>query len=99
MNDNIKSRFYVQKVDPFTYEEFEETRTKLISDVRSLVTEEDKKFLISFESGQPEWDGYKFEYFKDYPSVKWKLLNLQKLAKQNPQKLREQVEKLTALLK
>lgn len=84
---------------PFTYEEFEETRTKLISDVRSLVTEEDKKFLISFESGQPEWDGYKFEYFKDYPSVKWKLLNLQKLAKQNPQKLREQVEKLTALLK
>lgn len=84
---------------PFTYKEFEETRTKLISDVRSLVTEEDKKFLISFESGQPEWDGYKFEYFKDYPSVKWKLLNLQKLAKQNPQKLREQVEKLTALLK
>ena len=84
---------------PFTYNEFEETRTKLISDVRSLVTEEDKKFLISFESGQPEWDGYKFEYFKDYPSVKWKLLNLQKLAKQNPQKLWEQVEKLTALLK
>ena len=78
----------------FTYEEFEETRVKLINDVKSLMTEADKKFLITFESGQPEWDGYEFEYFKDYPSVQWKLLNLKKLAKQNPQKLQEEVERL-----
>ena len=84
---------------PFTYEEFEETRAKLINDVRSLMTDADKKFLISFESGQPEWDGYEFEYFKDYPSVQWKLLNLRKLAKQNPQKLREEVDKLCIYLK
>ena len=83
---------------PFTYEEFEETRAKLINDVRSLMTDADKKFLISFESGQPEWDGYEFEYFKDYPSVQWKLLNLKKLAKQNPQKLRLEAEKLRNVL-
>ena len=82
---------------PFTYEEFEEVRTNLINDVRSLVTEADKKFLISFESGQPEWDGYEFEYFKDYPSVQWKLLNLKKLAKQNPQKLQEEVASLESI--
>lgn len=79
---------------PFTYEEFEETRAKLISDVKSLMTDADKKFLISFESGQPEWDGYVFEYFKDYPSVQWKMLNIRKLASQNSQKLQEEVEKL-----
>ena len=79
---------------PFTYEEFENTRAKLISEVKSLMTEADKKFLFSFESGQPEWDGYEFEYFKDYPSVQWKLLNLKKLAKQNPQKLQEGAERL-----
>jgi predicted nucleotidyltransferase component of viral defense system len=82
---------------PFTYEEFEDTRTKLINDVKSLMTDADKKFLISFESGQPEWNGYEFEYFKDYPSVQWKLLNLKKLAKQNSQKLREEAKKLYAL--
>ena len=82
---------------PFTYEEFEDTRTKLINDVKSLMTDADKKFLISFESGQPEWNGYEFEYFKDYPSVQWKLLNLKKLAKQNPQKLREEAKKLYTL--
>ena len=84
---------------PFTYEEFEETRAKLINDVKLLMTESDKKFLISFESGQPEWEGYEFEYFKDYPSVQWKLLNLKKLAKQNPQKLQEEVEKLSDVLR
>ena len=81
----------------FAYEEFEDTRTKLINDVKSLMTDADKKFLISFESGQPEWNGYEFEYFKDYPSVQWKLLNLKKLAKQNSQKLREEAKKLYAL--
>lgn len=78
----------------FTYDEFEESRSKLVDDVKALMTEADRKFLISFELGQPEWDGYEFEYFKNYPSVQWKLLNLQRLAKQNPQKLTEEVEKL-----
>lgn len=79
---------------PFTYEEFEETRTKLIASVKSIMSEEDKTFLISFELGHPKWDGYEFEYFKEYPSVKWKLLNLKKLAKQNPKKLQDEADKL-----
>ena len=61
------------------------------------MTESDRNFLVSFESGHPQWEGYEFEYFKDYPSVQWKLLNLQKLAKQNPQKLNEEVTKLKSI--
>lgn len=30
------------------------------------------------------------EYFKDYPSVQWKLLNLCNLAQKNPTKLQEE---------
>ena len=82
----------------FTYDEFEETRSKLVYDVKDLLTQSDKKFLISFESGHPEWDGYEFEYFKNYPSVKWKLVNLHKLAKQNPQKMIEETERLRRVL-
>ena len=83
---------------PFTYEEFEETRAKLIANVNNLLTDADRRFLVSFEYGEPEWDNYEFAYFKDYPSVKWKLLNLQKLADQNPEKLRTEAEKLKDLL-
>ena len=82
---------------PFTYEEFEFTRSKLIADVNQLMTEGDKRFLISFESGTPQWDGYEFDYFKGYPSVKWKQLNLEKLAKKNHKKLQEEASKLEVL--
>ena len=93
------NQFYGMTDIPFTYEEFEETRATLITDVRSLMTDADKKFLISFEQGNPDWEGYEFAYFKDYPSVKWKLLNLAKLAKQNPLKLDEETAKLKNVLK
>lgn len=81
----------------FTYEEFEATRTQLVENVKALMTQVDREFLVSFESGQPQWDGYEFEYFKNYPSVQWKFLNLQKLAKQNPQKLNEEADKLRCI--
>ena len=79
---------------PFTYDEFEQTRAKLIADVQNLMTDADKKFLLSFEAAEPQWDGYEFEYFRNYPSVQWKLLNLVKLKKQNPTKLYAEVERL-----
>lgn len=79
---------------PFSYEEFEQTRNQLIADVRNLMTDADKNFLLSFEAGEPMWNGYEFEYFQNYPSVQWKLLNLSKLKKQNPTKLQAEVEKL-----
>ena len=79
---------------PFTYDEFEQTRAKLITEVSNLMTEAEKSFLLSFEAAEPQWERYEFEYFRHYPSVQWKLLNLAKLKKQNPAKLYAEVEKL-----
>ena len=39
---------------PFTYEEFEQTRSKLIEDVNTLMTDDDKRFRVSFEKGLAE---------------------------------------------
>ena len=79
---------------PFSYEDFEQTRAKLITDVRLLMTDSDKQFLLSFEAGEPQWEGYEFECFKNYPSVQWKLLNLTKLKKSNPTKLQSEADRL-----
>ncbi len=97
-HDAMENQFVGMTDVPFTYDEFEETRAKLINDIKQVLTENDKRFLIGFESGHPEWNGYVFEYFKDYPSVKWKLFNLKKLARQNPQKLNAEVDKLRNIL-
>ena len=94
----LANQFVGMTETPFTYEEFEETRNRLIANVNSLMTDADRRFLVSFEYGKPEWDNYEFTHFKDYPSVKWKLLNLQKLAEQNPAKMKVEAEKLKDLL-
>jgi len=96
-HDALANQFEGMTDIPFTYEEFEQTREKLIKDVNALVTPEDKAFLLSFEGVEPDWDNFEFSYFKDYPSVKWKQMNLQKLKSQNPQKLMIEVEKLKSI--
>ena len=96
-HDALANQFDGMTDVPFTYEEFEQTRTQLIQDVFALMTAADKSFLVSFEQGEPDWDNFDFSYFKDYPSVQWKLLNLQHLKKQNPIKLTAEASKLLSV--
>jgi hypothetical protein len=62
--------------------------------VNNNLTDNDKRFLISFEEGVPEWKVSDYSKFKDYPSVQWKLLNINKLKEINPQKHKQGIEGL-----
>lgn len=95
--DAMKNQFVGMTDTPFSYEEFEETRAKLIKDVNELMSEDDKKFLVSFEKAEPDWSAFNYPYFEKYPSVQWKLLNLKKLKDTNPDKLYSEVSKLEKL--
>lgn len=79
------------------YAEKVEVLLRLLQDVCALMTPADKSFLVSFEQGQPDWDSFDFGYFQEYPSIQWKLLNLQKLKRQNPVKLTTESAKLQAI--
>lgn len=67
----------------FTYQDYENTRIQLIDSIHKLITASDKQFLLSIEKGIPDWESYDFS---DFPAVKWKLQNTQKLKNQNPTK-------------
>jgi hypothetical protein len=77
---------------PFSYEEYEKTRIILIDYVNENLNDRDKAFLISFEEGVPEWEKSDYATFKDYPSIQWKLLNINKLKATNPNKHQSRVE-------
>jgi len=79
---------------PFTYENYESARKHLITFINSILSEEDKMFLISFEEGDPQWKKSAYSDFVDFPSVQWKLLNVNKLKTQNPTKHRQEVDRL-----
>lgn len=81
----------------FSYDDFTKTREKLIHDINVVLSPTDKQFLIDFEKGRPNWTASRYAEFENYPSVKWKLLNLSKLKKSNPSKLEDNVEKLKSI--
>ena len=83
----------------FTYEDLEATREKLIETVNSSLSEMDCSFLLSFKQGDPNWDMFSVAGLKDMPAVQWKLHNLKKLMKSNPEKHNELIHKLESLLK
>ncbi len=84
---------------PFTYEDYESARQQLIEFVNALLSEEDKTILVGFEEGKPQWEKSEYSDFKDFPSVQWKLLNVNKLKTQNPTKHSKEVERLKSYLK
>lgn len=67
---------------PFTYENFEQTRVRLIQDIKTALTRSDKAFLLSLNKLEPEWHNHPFA---EFPAVRWKLLNLEKFRRDKPQ--------------
>lgn len=79
----------------FGYEEYENTKKLLIKTIHESLTKEDKEFLLAFTKGEPDWT--KVDY-SNFPAIKWKLLNINKLKDGNPQKYEKQVESLEQIL-
>ncbi len=90
----MANQFDGMSEEPFTYEDFETTRSLLIQTIHENLTDSDKEFLLRFENATPDWSLYDF---KDYPAVRWKLQNLQKLKETNPDKHSEQLKKLKSI--
>jgi len=82
----------------FNYDDYEHTRQQLIEIINKSLTQEDKELIISFEKGNPDWDLFPYEVIKKLPAVQWKLINIQKLKKENPQKHKHLLNALQKVL-
>ena len=83
----------------FSYEDYEATRALLIRTIGERLTDEDKRFFLSFESGEPEWEQFPMPVLKDLPAIQWKLININNLKKGNLIKHDQMIEKLKGVLK
>jgi hypothetical protein len=96
--ETLENHFLGMTDEPWTYEQYEETRLTLIRAISAGLDEADRQFLISFKEGAPEWTTYGFTEFEGFPAVRWKLENIRKLKKVNPSKHRDQLDALKAIL-
>ena len=82
----------------FSYEDYKQARSQLVEMVQDSLTMDDKKFLISFEEGLPDWSLCSAGDLSKYPSVQWKLLNIRNLKEHNIQKHEQGIKKLKDFL-
>ena len=74
------------------------TRLKLVADLQSRLDDKAKQFLLTLQDGMPDFLAINRPQAADLPAVKWKLLNLNKLKRDNPGKHAAQRDALLKLL-
>ncbi len=87
----FKEQFVGMTTEPIALERLLETREELTTLLHQKLTPRHKAFLLSFKRGTPDWGMLPFENIQDLPSIKWKMLNLEKM---DQAKRMEALEKL-----
>ena len=90
-----QNQFEGMSAVPFSYEDFELTRTRLISTIRADLTAGEKAFLLAFNRLAPDWSEYPWG---DFPALCWKLQNLSTLKERNGDKYDYQLQRLERIL-
>ena len=67
---------------PVTLDELLEAREALIREIIGNMPDDHRRFLISFERGEPDWPLLGLEHASDLPAVRWRQLNLDKLSQE-----------------
>lgn len=71
-------------------------RSDLVKSVLTSITDDEKKFLVSFVENEPKWDLFKHSKIQDFPSIKWKMYNQSKMTEK---KREEYTKKVKSVLK
>lgn len=76
-----------------------DARERMIKELHAGLDADERAFLVSLARGKPEWQRLGVEHVAELPGVRWKLANLERLAKENPKKLDAQANELENILR
>ena len=65
---------------PVKLEELEAARAQLLTWVRTALTENERKFLLTMKQGEPNWNLMPFDHIKQLPAIQWKLHNVNRMS-------------------
>jgi hypothetical protein len=64
-----------------TVGELEDARERLIRTILANLTRQEREFLLSLKQAQPQWDLLSVRHVEQMPAIRWKLRNLEELAR------------------
>ena len=90
------SEFVGMTAAPVTLEQLEATRVRLFESLPKALTPAHRNFLLSLVQADPDWSEMAFAHLRELPAIRWKLMNLAKLKKNNPKRFVQQHDELAA---
>lgn len=82
----FKAQFEGMPFEPFTYEDHVHTFGRLVAAIHRSLGADDRRFLESFEAGDPEWDAFPLPALRELPAPQFKLVNIRKFRKAQPER-------------
>lgn len=80
--------FVGMTTEPVSLDILLETRSRLFQELPAALDTNERQFLRTMARAEPDWSLLKIPHLEHLPAVRWKLQNLEKLARTNPAKLR-----------
>ena len=84
--------------EPVELAELLATRERLVNDLQKNLDAKERRFLLSIVSNAPKWGLMGIAHLEQLPAIRWKLRNIDLLAKSSPKKFAQQAESLSRLL-
>ncbi|MFA5687993.1 MAG: nucleotidyl transferase AbiEii/AbiGii toxin family protein [Kiritimatiellales bacterium] len=75
----FNSQFSGMTRDAVSVEQLSGIRQQLIKKINSTLIENERKFLLSIKTGEPEWALIPIEHLERLPALQWKIQNIKKM--------------------
>ena len=84
--------------EPVELEALLSARERMVAELQANLDAKEREFLLSLARNEPDWTLLGIEHLEQLPGIRWKLANLERLAKANPKKLKAQAQELEKVL-
>ena len=92
-----ETNFVGMTVDPIALDDLLAARTALVAQMVAGMPDPHRRFLVSFEKGEPDWKLLGLSKVDKLPAVKWRVQNLDKITKNKRAELVVQLERVLGL--
>ncbi len=96
--ENIyRSQFEGMAREPVPIETLIDTRHRLVNELNEALTENERLFLLSIKTGEPEWNRIPIGHLEQLPALAWKLRNIRKMESTKHQKAVDELKRVLKL--
>jgi predicted nucleotidyltransferase component of viral defense system len=93
----FEQNFQGMTTEPVELDDLLAARTALVETIVGRMPDKHRRFLVSFESGAPDWTLLDLKKIDKLPAVKWRVQNLDKITKNKRAEVVAQLERVLGL--